>query len=103
MDQIKEEILVKVRFLNTDEGGRKGPILVELYKCMFGLGEELFDCGLDLSNTGPIELGQKVIVPIKFLCPELVKDRLKPGDKFYLREMDKVAEGEIISTSFSDS
>lgn len=103
MVEIKPEIIATVRFLNTDEGGRKGPTPDKSFGCLFSFGEENFDCRLDLSKTGPIEPGQKVSVPIKFLFPEYVKELLKPGSRFYLRELRKIAEGEIISTSFSDS
>jgi hypothetical protein len=67
--------------------GRSMPIRGDIYKCPFFYQDEAFDCCLDLAGTGPMELGQTLAkIPIAFLCPELIKPRLKAGDLFHLWE-----------------
>ena len=94
----RPDIVAKLQFHTTAEGGRKGPIYgTNLFKCIFVFGRELFDCGLLLDEQSSICPGQAVTVPIRFLVPELLQRRLRPGDKFQLWESRTIAEGEVES------
>lgn len=90
------EILARVTFLRTEEGGRKGPTPSNFFGCPFLMDEQMNDCRLVLTDVGAISPGQTVEVPIAFLVPKLVVDRLKVGRKFKLWEMGIIAEGEIL-------
>jgi hypothetical protein len=48
-----------------------------------------------LGETGSLWPDQEAVIPIKFLNPDLVKHRLKQGDKFYLWEGKRIAEGQV--------
>jgi len=58
-------------------------------------GGEYFDCRVLLIESGPVAPGERVTAPIKFLRPELIKSRLKVGDRFRLREARVIAEGTV--------
>lgn len=90
------EILAKVTFRRTEEGGRKGPTPPNFFSCPFFMDEQFNDCRLILSDIGSVSPGQTVEVPIAFLAPKLVVNRLKVGRKFALWEMGVIAEGEIL-------
>ncbi|MCK4997903.1 MAG: hypothetical protein KAS23_00155 [Anaerohalosphaera sp.] len=49
-----------------------------------------------------IELGEWVTVPVKFLSPDLIKPRLKVGDKFKLWEGKFIADGEVLNIIMCD-
>jgi hypothetical protein len=66
------------------------------FSCPFRFEGELFDCLLLLEETGPIRPGQRVVVPIKFLRPDVIKDMLSRGQRFQLWNMRPFAEGHII-------
>lgn len=90
------EIFARVTFLRTEEGGRKGPTPPNFFGCPFFMDEQMNDCRLVLTDVGPVSPGQTVEVPIAFLAPKLVVDRLKVGRTFKLWEMGFIAEGEIL-------
>jgi hypothetical protein len=48
-----------------------------------------------LDEIGPLEPGAKATVPILFLRPDLIKDRLHIGSRFTLWEMGTIAEGVV--------
>ena len=87
------DIIATVRFLSRGEGGRESSTPPEVFRCMFGYEDELFDCGLLLKGIGSLAPGRTERVPIQFLWPEYVKPRLRPGSRFILREAHKIAEG----------
>ena len=93
---VKLEILARVTFYVTEEGGRKGPTPPTWFGCPFFMDDQMNDCRLLLDGIGSISPGQTVDVPIVFLFPKLVVDRLKVGRKFKLWDMGIIAEGEIL-------
>jgi hypothetical protein len=95
MSLIKPDLIANIQLRTTDEGGRKGPTLAEYLRCIFGFQAEFFDCQLLLQDVGPLYPGTAARVPIAFLNPQLIKDRLRPGDKFILREVQTIAEGVV--------
>ena len=92
---IAPDILATVYFYSSDEGGRQTPTPSDKLNCILDLEGEYFDCRLLLDETGSLLPGQEALVPIKFLYPDLVKPKLKLGDKFHLRESKTIAEGVV--------
>lgn len=90
------EIIAKLTFLRPEEGGRKMSTPSKFFGYPFLMDEQMNDCRLILTNIGPVSPGQTVEVPIAFLAPKLVIDRLKVGRKFKLWERGVIAEGEIL-------
>ena len=88
-------ILTTVRFYKTEEGGRKGATPPTNFRCLFQYGGREFDCLLDLKETGSFSPGQEGVIPIQFLCPDLLVDSLAVGSKFHLREIRVVGEGVV--------
>ena len=95
MAAIKPDIMASLRLYTTAEGGRKGPTPPDKLGCPFEFQGELFDCRLLLDETGPLKPGAKTTVPILFLRPDLIKDRLQIGSRFTLWEMGTIAEGVV--------
>jgi hypothetical protein len=89
------DIIAKIRFYTTQEGGRQKPITVQIYKGVMQFQGEQFSCGLLLKEVYPIDLGATVTVPMLFLVPNQIKPRLKVGDHFTLREIGTVGEGVV--------
>ena len=90
------EIFARVHFFRAEDGGRKGPTSPKFFGCPFLMDGQKNDCRLVLSEVGSISPGQTIEVPIAFLAPNLVIERLKVGRKFELWEMGIIAEGEIL-------
>ena len=76
---MNHDAILEVSMFSTEAGGRKGPTPPDKFGCLFKLGDQYFDCRLDLSSTGPISPGQKVSVPVAFLYREDVLSRLEVG------------------------
>jgi hypothetical protein len=98
MLKTQPDIISTVRFLRTDEGGRKTPIYGgEIYQCPVLLNGHFFDCGLLLYDFNiAINPGGSIVVPMRFLLPDIVKPQLKLGTKFQLWEGKTIAEGKVI-------
>jgi hypothetical protein len=58
---------------------------------------ELFTCRLYLTEVGRIDPGNEAIVPIRFLVPELISDKLESGLLFKLWEGHYFAEGTVLT------
>jgi hypothetical protein len=97
---IDADIVARVRLYTTFEGGRKGPTPADKFGCIFVVEQTCFDCRLFLSGAGALHPGVSAVVPIKFLCLELVKDHLEVGRRFFLREMQVIGEGEVLDLLF---
>ena len=93
MPSVKPDIIASVRFYSTAEGGRTKPTAPDKFGCPFEFEGEKFDCRLLLEKSGALGPGAQASVPIIFLCPELIKPRLKVGSRFTLWEMRTIAEG----------
>jgi hypothetical protein len=97
MTQIKDkpDIIASIQFISSKAGGRKSPIVMPIFKCIFEHQDEMNDCAIFLDELGDVWPGQRITAPIKFLYPELVRPRIKIGDSFKLREMGTIANGVI--------
>lgn len=92
---ITPDILVSLRFLTTAEGGRSQPTPSESLSPILEYGTEFFACRLLLQGIGSIAPGGTASVPIKLLRPDLVKGRMRVGERVRLRELATIAEGTI--------
>ncbi len=93
------DVVAVVRFLATDEGGRKSATPSGYFGCPMSLHGKLYDCRLLLREVGPISPGERATVPIKFLDWSAVAGIVKSGDVFELREGRTIAAGEIIEVA----
>ena len=97
MNPVCPDIIAKVSMLPTDQGGKKKSIPPIQFGCPIQLDGEGFDCRLLLDQIGKgLAPGETIIVPIKFLYPELARPRLKLGLRFTLYEIGKIGDGEIL-------
>ena len=88
-----------VRFLATDEGGRKSATPSISFGCPMSLHGKLYDCRLLLQEVGPISPGETATVPIKFLDWSAVAAIVRSGDTFELREGRTIGAGEIVEVA----
>lgn len=95
MDRVKPDLIARVRLYSEEEGGRKSPTPPVRIGCIFEYEGDNFDCLLLLEETGPLHPGSQATVPIKFLHPDFVKDRLTVGRRFLLKDFRTIAEGEV--------
>lgn len=92
----KNDIIAEIKFFSTEQGGRESPVPQERYGCIFTYQNENFSCFPIIPDSKEICPGDEVILEIKFLYPNLIKQNLKVGDKFTLREARVIAEGKVI-------
>jgi hypothetical protein len=90
------QIVAKLHFYGTSQGGRKGPIPGPNFGCVFEIEGQSHDCRVFLENAEPIKPGDTVVLPIQFLRPDLVLPKLSVGQKFFLWEGGHRAEGEVV-------
>jgi hypothetical protein len=93
--QLIPDLIARIHLFPTLEGGRQGPTPSDKFGCLLEFNGEFFDCRLLLEETGSLWPDQEAVVSIKFLDPDLAKLRLRPGDRFYLWEGKRIAEGEV--------
>ncbi|WP_152601952.1 hypothetical protein [Burkholderia paludis] len=95
---IRGDVEARIQFLPSQEGGRQGRTPERVFGCPLRIDgvNAYFDCRLLLDQHGAIAPGDTVIVPIKFLCPDLIKKYLHPGVLFSLWERRTIAKGEIL-------
>jgi hypothetical protein len=92
---IRPDVIVNLELYA--EGGRLGSTPANYLGCIFVYEGENFECRLLLEDVGPLVPGGRAKVPVKFLSPELIKNRLHVGDQFRLREAKMIGEGTIES------
>ena len=102
MSRLRPDITGDVWLYGEGEGARKSATPSGQFGCIFVYEGEAFDCRLLLDDSGPIEPGERAKVPIKFLRPELIKQRLGVGSRFCLREVGTIGEG-IVEGIVSDT
>jgi len=88
---IKPDVIVKLKLY--PEGGRKNPTPPDHLSCILEYEKENFECRLLLEEVGSLSPGALTRVPLKFLRPDLIKERLHIGDRFRLREAKYIGEG----------
>ena len=91
----RPDIIATVRFYSTEAGGRKGPTPPNMFGCPLEFEGEMFDCRLVLNEAGSLAPGATAEVPIAFLYPELIKQRLRVGSQFTLWDGRTVADGVV--------
>jgi len=89
------DIIAKIRFFPTSQGGRENPVQGKSYSCPLFFEKEGFDCRLIL-NGNCLELDMEYEVPIKFLFIEYAYKEIKIGREFHLWEGRDIAKGSII-------
>ncbi len=92
---MKPDATVRLKFLDTSEGGRHTAVRGAFYGCPLIVDDEAFDCRLLLGGQC-LELGTTYEVAIKFLSPELALPKLKVGKEVQLWEGKTVARGTVI-------
>ena len=103
MKSIVADIIGRVRLYTPEEGGRCSVIPPVQFGCPFFFEGEGFDCRLLLDQVGSaLAPGSRAEVPIKFLYPEYIKPRLRPGQHFQLWDLKTFAEGEILEVLSSE-
>ena len=97
------DILAEVTLLLTEEGGRAGPTLPDMFGCPLGFQDKFFDMRMDLTEIGRLAPGSTAKVPIRFLCPDLVVPRLRVGSEFTLWEGKTLGSGFVIEVKRDSS
>lgn len=83
---LEPDITIEIQLTTTEAGGRQTQTPKDAFGCLIKLKDEYHDCRLLLNNTGALSPGQKAVVPVKFLRPELLVNCLKEGQEFTLCE-----------------
>ena len=81
----------------TNQGGRNGPTPPDELDCLFEFEGEHFYCRLIFGYVGSLSPGENAEVRIAFLYPNLIKERLKPESRFFLKEVRVIGEGKVRS------
>lgn len=92
------DFVAKVRFVTTEEGGRKG-FAATGYRPTFKLLDqtEMTSAKQKFRGTDQVQPGQEVISEIRIIWVEAFEQKLSVGTDFELREGSRtVAKGEII-------
>lgn len=90
---------IEVRFRTTIEGGRKTPIIGDIYACPIFIDGEGYDCRLLIYGM-KIDLGMPYEIPIKFLNRDLILPKLAIGKKIILWEGKDIADGKITKINY---
>jgi len=83
------EIVAKVYFLKTEEGGRKSPILSG-YRPALYFGDKQTDGAIIVTDGIQVLPGEERELTIRLLHPEYVNDALSPKSSFEVKEGLKV-------------
>ena len=67
---MKAEAIIKIRFLNPDEGGRKNAIESGKFSCPLIIDEKAFDCRFEIEPGSRILLGETIEIPVQFRDPD---------------------------------
>jgi len=87
------DIIINLKFLPTEHGGRKMPTPKDYFGCIFEIHNTNHDGRLLLDKIGSIYPSEtKENVPVKFLCADLVIPKLNIGDKLLLKEGHVIGE-----------
>lgn len=90
------EAIIRIRFLTTEEGGRKSSIKGDRYGCPIMVNEKGFDCRFILDEGAYFELGKTYEIPVKFLSPDLAFKDIQEGIDISLWEGKTIARGKIL-------
>ena len=99
---MKPDIIINVRFLTSDEGGREKPIMGKKYSCPLIINEACgYDCRFVLNSESYFEPGYEYDIPIKFLNFKSALKDIVEGMRITLWEGKTIAEGKVIKV-FND-
>ena len=76
------DVIVRLRFYSTAEGGRKGPTPERIFKCIFVFRSENFDCALMLEGIGLSIRGKPLQFQLYFFAQICLKDAYIPEIQF---------------------
>ena len=93
--ETRPDVLAKLRLLSSEAGGRQTLTSSDKLRCIFEYEGEGFDCVLLLTELGSVSPGPGDTVPLAFLYPQYIKDRLQPGAKFLWRDYRVIGAGEV--------
>lgn len=100
IDVSEPQVIANIRLYPSEQGGRASAILAPHFTCPMEIAGELFTCRLYLAEAGRIDPGSEATVPIRFLAPELVSDKLEPGLSFRLWDGKYFADGTVLKSNF---
>jgi elongation factor Tu len=97
---MNHHVKAQIRFLCQEEGGYRGTPIYSGYRPTIGIAGYNNDAIVTLSGREYILPGEEAEIEIRFLRPDLVLPRLKPGTELTLQEGSRVvASGQILSVS----
>lgn len=89
------DVIIQVKFLTTDEGGRETAIRSRNYGCPVIFDDQGFDCRFAMNKEEVYKLGCSYEIPIRFLNYNAVQPHLELGKKITLWEGKTIATGTI--------
>lgn len=90
------DAVVELRLLPSDAGGRAGPTPAGWWGCPLSIDGDLFDARFDLSEMGAMLPGESRVVPVKFLCADLVRLRLIVGHELRVWEGGIIGDAKVL-------
>jgi hypothetical protein len=91
------DIIANIKLYSKEDGGLNRAVHPLQIGFTFFYKKEYFDCRLLLDQLGVgLELGEYATVPIKFLHPEYLMQRLKPGQSFKLWRGKFIGDGKVV-------
>lgn len=91
MADARPDIEAEIRFLTTEEGGRRTPVKSGYRPPHdFDLKDGLIDARHDFVGTEWVEPGGSVTSQLTFLAPEFLAGRLRPGFEFCVCEASRI-------------
>jgi hypothetical protein len=94
----RADAIVSLQLYSEARGGRKSAIS-DGHLAIFVYQGKNYECRFLLRGVGPILPGGRARVPIKFLRSD-IKERLKVGSRFTIRELNTIGEG-VIESNFT--
>ena len=95
----KWDIVARVHFYSSAEGGRRTPITRDELRCIMTIDELNLDVRVYFQTVGAVSPGQTVTAPIRFLDPSTALPHCTVGKEFVLRELRAIAEGTMVDIS----
>ena len=90
------DVLIEVELFSTHEGGRLGATPPDTYGVILGINGEHWSVRLDLTDSGSITPGGKVIASAKFLSPD-AHMRFPVGAAFSVWEIGDIGKGRVLA------
>ena len=95
MNSLNPDIIIEVRFLTAEEGGRRSPIEGGRYGCPIIANGRGFDCRFVLEGTKRFEPGKTYRIQVKLLDAATALSELKEEAEISLWEGRNIAEGRV--------